>query len=163
MGRRDPSYRILNHLMNFALDTVEKRMSQNAQQNTQNTNSRYLPIVRKPQPANSQALSSYNEVNNLVKIEKSDVYFDRDIGGLMEAKEALRLSVVYPRVRRDLYSLYEKPLGNVLLYGPPGCGKTLLAKAVSNECGWMFIYPHMGRSKERRVGKECRSRWSPYH
>ena len=42
-------------------------------------------------------------------------------------------------------------LGSVIFYGPPGTGKTTLARVIAN------------RSEERRVGKECRSRWSPYH
>ena len=41
--------------------------------------------------------------------------------------------------------------GNVLIEGVPGLGKTLLVNTLSR------------RSEERRVGKECRSRWSPYH
>src|SRR3712207_7505081 len=40
---------------------------------------------------------------------------------------------------------------SLVLYGPPGTGKTTLAHVISL------------RSEERRVGKECRSRWSPYH
>ena len=43
----------------------------------------------------------------------------------------------------------------VVLIGPSGCGKTTLLKMINR-----LIDP---RSEERRVGKECRSRWSPYH
>jgi len=142
MGRRDPSYRIMNHLMNFALDIAEKKIEQKLQKPAEQ---KYLPAVR------GQEVVS-NDIANLIKVDRPDVYFDRDIGGLREAKEELKRAVVYPRIRPDLYSLYEKPLGNVLLYGPPGCGKTLLAKAVANECRWPFINPTLGDIIKNKIG-----------
>lgn len=59
-----------------------------------------------------------------------------DIAGLTEAKQAIKEAIVYPILRPDLY-----PLGwprGILLYGPPGCGKTLLAAAVASEVNAKF-------------------------
>lgn len=59
-----------------------------------------------------------------------------DIVGLEDAKEALREALVYPHTHAELYATYGfKPPRGVLLYGPPGCGKTLLGKAAATAMG----------------------------
>lgn len=76
------------------------------------------------------------EVENMIVKEKSGVTFD-DIADLEEAKEAIKEAIIYPSRRPDLF-----PLGwpkGILLFGPPGCGKTLLAAAVANEIDGYFI------------------------
>jgi transitional endoplasmic reticulum ATPase len=70
---------------------------------------------------------------------RPDITFE-DVGGLEALKERLRLDVVYPMQRPDLYKAYGKKMGGgVLLYGPPVCGKTHLARAAAGECGATFI------------------------
>lgn len=82
------------------------------------------------------------------------VTFD-DIGGLDQIVEELRESVIYPLTYPQLYSatssLLSAPSG-VLLYGPPGCGKTMLAKALARESGACFINLHISTLTEKWYG-----------
>jgi transitional endoplasmic reticulum ATPase len=64
----------------------------------------------------------------------------KDIGGLEDVKRELRELVQYPVEHPEKFEKYGlSPSKGVLFYGPPGCGKTLLAKAVANECQANFI------------------------
>lgn len=63
-----------------------------------------------------------------------------DIGGLENVKRELQEMVQYPVEHPDLFLKFGMtPSKGVLFYGPPGCGKTLLAKAIANECQANFI------------------------
>lgn len=63
-----------------------------------------------------------------------------DIGGLVDVKNELRELVQYPIEHPEKFEKFGmSPSRGVLFYGPPGCGKTLLAKAVANECQANFI------------------------
>ena len=63
-----------------------------------------------------------------------------DIGGLEEVKRDLREMILYPIDHPEKFEKFGmKPSKGVLFYGPPGCGKTLMAKAVANECAANFI------------------------
>ena len=78
-----------------------------------------------------------------------------DIGGLDSIIEELKESVIYPLTLPHLYShsssLLSAPSG-VLLYGPPGCGKTMLAKALAHESGASFINLHISTLTEKWYG-----------
>jgi len=73
------------------------------------------------------------------QVEIPDVHWD-DVGGLEDVKRELHETVQYPVEHADKYVKFGmSPSKGVLFYGPPGCGKTLLAKAIANECGANFI------------------------
>ncbi|KAJ9195031.1 hypothetical protein DTO166G4_4100 [Paecilomyces variotii] len=91
---------------------------------------------------------------DVVAPEDIPVSFE-DIGGLDEIIEELKESVIYPLTMPHLYSstssLLSAPSG-VLLYGPPGCGKTMLAKALAHESGACFINLHISTLTEKWYG-----------
>ncbi len=62
-----------------------------------------------------------------------------EIAGLENCKQALREAIVLPMVKPELFTGARKPWSGILLFGPPGCGKTLLAKAAATECNATFF------------------------
>jgi AAA+ superfamily predicted ATPase len=73
------------------------------------------------------------------EISKSDVNFAA-VGGMEAVKEQIRLKIIYPLAHAEIYKAYGKATGGgILLYGPPGCGKTLLARATAGEISSGFL------------------------
>jgi transitional endoplasmic reticulum ATPase len=72
-------------------------------------------------------------------LERPGISF-ADVGGMEPLKEEIRIKILYPRLHPELYRAYGKKAGGgILLYGPPGCGKTHLARATAGELGAAFI------------------------
>ena len=72
-------------------------------------------------------------------LKKPDVNFS-DVGGMDKVKEEIDLKIIKPLLHKDLYKAYGKKIGGgILLYGPPGCGKTHIARATAGEINANFI------------------------
>lgn len=72
--------------------------------------------------------------------EKKEKHTWEEIGGLEDLKRELLEAVESPLKKPELYEKYKiKPPRGVLFYGPPGCGKTLMAKVVAGQCGAHFL------------------------
>jgi len=75
---------------------------------------------------------------NEIVVKGDEVHWD-DVAGLDLAKKALKEAVVYPFLRPDLFSGLREPARGMLLFGPPGTGKTMLARAVATESRSTFF------------------------
>ena len=74
-----------------------------------------------------------------VPIERPKTKFT-DVGGMDVLKEEIRLKIIHPLNHPELYRAYGKPIGGgILMYGPPGCGKTHLARATAGEISAAFL------------------------
>ncbi len=100
-------------------------------------------ILEKMEVTSDDFMGAYREVTPTamreVFIEVPTVHWS-DVGGLGDVKQALKEAVEWPIKRPEIFSsMGIRPPNGVLLYGPPGCGKTLLARAVCTESEANFI------------------------
>jgi SpoVK/Ycf46/Vps4 family AAA+-type ATPase len=90
-------------------------------------------------PAGDAAEPVTGDADRAFDVESATVRL-ADVGGMTDVKERLELAFLGPLRNPELRKLYGKSLrGGLLLYGPPGCGKTFLAKAIAGEMGAKFI------------------------
>lgn len=79
------------------------------------------------------------EVTRLIHPTNDKVTF-ADVGGLEQVKSQIRKKIITPFQKPSLFNRFRKKVGGgILLYGPPGCGKTLLARATAGECNAEFF------------------------
>jgi len=72
-------------------------------------------------------------------LQKPNINFS-DVGGLETVKKEIDLKIIKPLLHPELYKAYGKKIGGgILLYGPPGCGKTFIAKATAGQANAKFI------------------------
>ncbi len=98
---------------------------------------------RPPEPSASPSLRSPERTTSRdagpVDLERPMVDFS-DVGGMEPVKEQIRAKIILPITHPELYAAYGKSAGGgVLMYGPPGCGKTHLARATAGEVKATFL------------------------
>jgi len=97
-----------------------------------------------PSENSNQDLLLHQETGNAQKdiekwFEKPKTTFEK-VGGMKELKEEIHIGIIYPFQKPELYAKYGKKIGGgMLLYGPPGCGKTFIARATAGEIDAEFI------------------------
>ena len=105
-------------------------------------------------PSKEEEEDFYEEENEgHFLMEKPKINFS-DVGGMDHLKEEIGLKIIKPLEHADLYAAYGKKIGGgILLYGPPGCGKTYLAKATAGEINANFINVGINDILDMWVGK----------
>ncbi len=112
----------------------------------------YLELAQKSFLKGKELRDKRVQMKKLVK-GKSEIMFE-DIGGLEDLKSEIRMKIIEPFKRPDLFNFYGKKAGGgILMYGPPGCGKSLMAKATANEAGANFIQVKSSDLKSKFVGE----------
>ncbi len=85
-------------------------------------------------------------------IQKPLINFN-DVGGLEDIKKEIELKIIQPLKHPELYKSYGKKVGGgILLYGPPGCGKTYIAKATAGQVDARFISVHLNDILDMWIG-----------
>jgi SpoVK/Ycf46/Vps4 family AAA+-type ATPase len=93
----------------------------------------------------------------LVEAERPRITF-RDVGGMDAVKKQIRLKIIHPLSNPELYKSYGKAAGGgILLYGPPGCGKTHLARATAGEIDSTFLAVGIHEVLEMWIGQSERN------
>ncbi|NRA51720.1 MAG: AAA family ATPase [Phaeodactylibacter sp.] len=92
-----------------------------------------------------------------IDIERPDTTFE-DVGGMEQVKEEVRLKILRPLKHPEIYQAYGKKIGGgILLYGPPGCGKTHLARATAGEVGSNFLAVGISDILDMYIGQSERN------
>lgn len=87
------------------------------------------------------------------KLDKPDMNFN-DVGGMKKVKDDIRIKIILPQENQALFEAYGKKAGGgVLVYGPPGCGKTFLAKATAGEIKSSFISVGINEIMDMYIGQ----------
>ena len=104
-------------------------------------------------PTRSDKEQRGERAKSLILAQKPSIKF-ADIAGLETVKENIKEAIIYPFKYPAEYQYFGvKPGGGILLYGPPGCGKTMLAAAAAAECDAIFINLKVSDIKDKYVGE----------
>jgi SpoVK/Ycf46/Vps4 family AAA+-type ATPase len=147
----------LYYLVSRLLNDVESGpLSGKSRESKAKQSLQWEKLVKRSPALAEVTLDAYERtiLSSIVTPDEINITF-QDIGGLDPLISDLHESVIYPLMMPEVYSnspLLQAPSG-VLLYGPPGCGKTMLAKALAKESGANFISIRMSSIMDKWYGE----------
>jgi SpoVK/Ycf46/Vps4 family AAA+-type ATPase len=119
-----------------------------------------LQIKDQPEPEKIKLKTGGDEAEDQDKsidIERPETTFE-DVGGMEQVKEEVRMKILHPLKHPEIYQAYGKKIGGgILLYGPPGCGKTHLARATAGEVGSNFLAVGISDILDMYIGQSERN------
>lgn len=104
----------------------------------------------------------YADIFQCVSVSRSQETFE-SIGGLEDVKSNLFETLILPNLRPDFFKGLRKPARGVLMYGPPGNGKTMIAKAAANESSGTFFSVSASTLVSKYVGESEKYMRSLFH
>ncbi|NPU90634.1 MAG: AAA family ATPase [Gammaproteobacteria bacterium] len=97
--------------------------------------------------------TNVTEIRRLLAPEEAPIRF-ADVGGLEDVKKQIHKRIILPFQKPSLFQRFRKRVGGgILLYGPPGCGKTLLARATAGECNARFLNVELSDILDMYIGE----------
>lgn len=137
---------IINELTKVSLhihqgDTANAQLTVSAEEIVESETEKQQTILKSLEPK-LKVIDGEN-TKKPVKNMKEQVTF-ADVAGLDDLKKTINLRIISPFYNKSLFAKFRKKVGGgVLLYGPPGCGKTFIAKATAGECKAKFYPVHI--------------------
>ncbi|NJJ39244.1 ATP-binding protein [Paenibacillus apii] len=100
-----------------------------------------------------KVISFNGDESSLVETEQPQVTF-QDVGGMEQLKKKIRLNFILPLQQPEMFQAFGKTAGgSLLLYGPPGCGKTFLARAIAGEINANFLHVELQAILSMYIGE----------